>query len=377
LVLTGLLLASAGQSLYGLNFRLLDIAPGTYASQPIGISADGSVIAGIAVGDWVLGPADQPLLWTASGGAQGLGPYKDSQFSWGAGISGDGTTLIGSAYGSGIRSFRYLNGNFEELLLPPNGVGADAYGVNYDGTVITGTLTTDLPGPEYRWSAFRWTPGGMEDLGLLPQGTYSFGFAVSADGNVITGFGDTPKGERAFRWTPGGGLEALPALSKFDWAGAYSISADGSTVLGYSGSQAARWVGNHVQGLRQLSSDPFAFSVAYTSSGNGSLIGGMATDDAGDTRAMLWNQHVGMVDLNEWLAGNGVDLAGWELEYVTAISADGSTLAGIGRLNGEFQGWILSDFGAPAPEAAPGWAALGLAGWAVTRSVRRRQQQPA
>lgn len=379
LLLTGLLVASACEGVYGLNFRQLDIVPGTTASQPTGISADGSVISGIAWGDWVNGPPDQPLLWTSSGGAQGLGSYLDSKFTWGVGISGDGTTLIGNGYaGSALRPFRYQNGSFEELLVPPGAIGAEAYGINYDGSVITGTMSSTVPGGFYNWTAFRWTSAGMVDLGVLPGGSYSFGTGISFDATVIVGTGDTPKGERAFQWTAGGGMQPLPVLNKLDYAGASSISADGSTIVGFSGNQAVRWVGNHVQGLGLLStSDPFAYSVSYTTSGNGSLIGGMASDDTGNGRAVLWNQHIGMVDLNEWLADRGVDLTGWELQTVTAISADGSTLAGVGSLDGEFQGWILSDFVAPAPEAAPGWAALGLAGWAVTRTVRRRQQRPA
>src|SRR5581483_10695969 len=63
-----------------------------------GVSADGSVV----VGDMFVAGRDfnEAFRWTAAGGAQGLGALPGQQGSFGAGVSGDGATVVGVSFTS-------------------------------------------------------------------------------------------------------------------------------------------------------------------------------------------------------------------------------------------------------------------------------------
>ena len=48
-----------------------------------------------------------------------------------------------------------------------------------------------------------------------------------------------------------------------------------------------------------------------------------------------------MVKLDTWLAGQGVDVSGWDLGSATAISDDGKVIAGWGFGPDGLQGWVV------------------------------------
>jgi probable HAF family extracellular repeat protein len=137
-----LLLTTAGWSQ---SLTWLGTLPGYNRSEASGVSADGSVVVGLASG-----AAEQPraFRWTAAGGMQDLG------------------TLGGS--------------------------GSAAYGVSADGSVVVG-VAENAAG----WDrAFRWTAaGGMEDLNttyasLLTNGSVLIeANAISPNGRYIVGWG--------------------------------------------------------------------------------------------------------------------------------------------------------------------------------------------
>ncbi|MEX2138189.1 MAG: PEP-CTERM sorting domain-containing protein [Pirellulales bacterium] len=61
-------------------------------------------------------------------------------------------------------------------------------------------------------------------------------------------------------------------------------------------------------------------------SGDGrAIVGNLGID-----KPALWSESIGAVDLQPFLSGLGLDLTGWRLTEVTAISGDGTTLAGRG-----------------------------------------------
>jgi hypothetical protein len=62
----------------------------------------------------------------------------------------------------------------------------------------------------------------------------------------------------------------------------------------------------------------------------------------------------------------GLNLAGWDLFDAGAISADGTTIAGVGRNpSGNFEGWVAV---IPEPTSL---AMIGLCGAALRRGRRR------
>jgi probable HAF family extracellular repeat protein len=147
-----------------------------------GVSADGSVVVGVAEN---AAGQQRAFRWTASGGMQDLGTLPGTDESQALGVSADGSVVVGRAY---------------------NAAG--------------------------HWRAFRWTAArGMQDLGTL-GGYLSVAWGVSADGSVVVGEAQNAAGQdRAFRWTAAGGMQDLGTLGG-DWSEALGVSADGSVVVG-------------------------------------------------------------------------------------------------------------------------------------------------
>jgi uncharacterized membrane protein len=92
-----------------------------------------------------------------------------------------------------------------------------AAGVSADGSVVVGHSGNQ---------AFRWTAaGGMQGLGYLsPLDKTSAAYAISADGSVVVGMA----GSKPVRWTTSGGLQSLGPVSGF----ADGVSADGRVIVG-------------------------------------------------------------------------------------------------------------------------------------------------
>jgi hypothetical protein len=168
----------------------------------------------------------------------------------------------------------------------------------------------------------------MVGLGKLEFWAGSEAHAVSADGSVVVG------GFPAFRWTEAGGMVGLPLLANglgpFD---AHGVSADGSIVVGDNDTQ------------------------------------------TGPSGAFVWDAAHGT---------RGIAFPGWTLNTVSGISADGSTLFGLGtNPAGEpFQGWVASlDALTLIPEpgtcvlVAPGLAALAARSRSGSTARRHRASE--
>jgi MYXO-CTERM domain-containing protein len=208
-------------------------------------------------------------------------------------------------------------------------------GISSDGTVIVGVSSSSTgSGSE----AFRWTEaGGMVGLGLLPGATLtSEAHAVSSNGSVIVGRSfNSSSNQEAFRWTQSGGMVGLGDLA-------------GGTV----------------------------FSDAYGVSGDGAIVVGNSQGASGN-EAYYWTATTGMVSLQTYLTGQGVDLTGWTLRNVWAISSDGTTLAGSGLHNGHTEGFIVSGLNLTAvPEPSTNAAIAGLTALCVAAGWRRRRNRP-
>lgn len=139
-------IVSFGQSFTGLG----DLPGGGIESYGLGISADGSVVAGYSDGS----NGYEAFRWTAAVGLVGLGDLPGGSFySRAFGVSGDGSTVVGRGWSD--------NSQYE---------------------------------------AFRWTGAGMSGLGDLEGGAFvSEAYAASLNGPVVVGYGTTASGLRAFR----------------------------------------------------------------------------------------------------------------------------------------------------------------------------------
>lgn len=343
--------------------------------------------------------------------AQSLQPTPGSP-SIAYAVSGDGQVVAVLDISSGqVPSLLYSDGTQRDLstIFPAGNNGGAVNKLSTDGSVAMGNYYDAA----FLNRAFIWTDAdGLIDLGDLGQGvpsaqargmssnTTTVANAVVV-GNASTGLG----GLQAFSWTQAGGMVALPYLGTADgadMASAYGASANGSVIVGASddGSgvqQAVYWQGGNVFDLGIGSIyGASATSGALDVSASGTVIIGTATDGA-DTRAFRWESGVatildnaaggytsfqpyeitpdgniivgtsfgapnGLFQATRWDETNGtqlledillaanVDLTGWQLAQATGVSDDGSVIVGLGDLNGQTRGFIMSNTAVTTPE---------------------------
>jgi probable HAF family extracellular repeat protein len=254
------------------------------------VSDDGSVVAGTAGGSF--DTAMRAFRWSlAAGRAENIGDLGDPNYVTTTAVSGDGRVIIGwgNTAGGQSRAFRW---DAEAGMQPIDGM-SDAVAVSRDGSVIVGWQW----GSPYR-HAILVSPLGTEDLGLFVP------TALSADGQVVIGSYDPQPPGGPVRWTRAAGLQFMaapppnPANSSAD-----SLTSDGSIMAG----------GIYVE-------------IGHT--GNF------------ESHASLWTSVTDLLDLNTYLPTLGIDTTGWLLEGCV-ITADGSTLYGSGRHNGQNASWML------------------------------------
>ena len=221
-------------------------------------------------------------------------------------------------------------------------------GVSADGSTVVGFHTTfpsSDPNQAYN-EACRWTlADGMRGLGHLDANpmSYSYAFAASSDGSVIVGESDNDGGSRAFVWAAESGmveLTSMPSFSGVMWSGARSISGDGSVVAGVARTltgdyRAFRWtVADGMINLGTLGGqNPSSWATRISL--DGTTIVGYTTSwewPAGVQGAFVWTEEKGMVGLG--LLSSGCSATGCQFySYASAVSADGSVVAGLGLVS--------------------------------------------
>jgi probable HAF family extracellular repeat protein len=352
-------------------------------SQAHGVSADGSVVVGDAIGNYNYGEA---FRWTSAGGMVGLGSgFVGGVLSSNArGVSGDGSVVVGGGgfprpvYG-GVRgeAFRWTSGGgMVALGILPGGYESIAEDVSDNGSVVVGWNNTSAT--SIASEAFRWTSaGGMVGLGGLHAGDHSEALGVSADGSVVVGLSrdDNFSVGEAFRWTSGGGMVGLGHLHGGLYSSADDISDDGSVIVGYSGSasgdQPFRWTS--AGGMVGLGTLPGGVrGQALGVSGDGSVVVGFSSNGPNSPEAFYWTADGGMRALWDILLSQGVNPAadGWtSLSIANGISADGNTIVGNGIRNGNDEAFV-----AVSPTIVPELAAGTLAQLGVSSILLLRRR---
>ena len=245
---------------------------------PVGISSDGSTIWG------------ENWRWTAKGGYQSLSSILPGDFHV-FGCSADGNTITGvrGTYGMAqLDFFRWTVGDAAPEILPRSVENPQGYfyfnTISGDGSTIGGLAV----GPDYTSSAVVVNSKGVTNL-TPTQDQSNLVWDFSSDGSVAVGQAFMPPFSlSAFRWTAAGGMEAVGPES----SDCRACNADGTIVGG----------------------SRFIFGVP-------GLIAWIRIGDA------PWT------DLQDYLIaeqGLGAQLAGWRLETVQDISADGRTIVGSG-----------------------------------------------
>ncbi len=306
--------------------------------EALAISADGTAVTGYST---LTGGSYRAVRWTPSGGLQNLGVVPGGLRSLGFGISGDGSIVTGmSVVSGGGHVFRWTAaGNMQDLGTIPAQNVSYGYAVSANGNMIGGGPTSTGVGHGFIWTA----AGGFTDIGLLPGAAVDASssiYALSANGSFAAGISGSPSGNRAIRWSnERTTLEDLGVLGGGASSEAHAISGDGGVVTGSSGSasgqRAFRWT------LAGGMADLGVVTGRANSSGDAISADGSVIVGHDDTGAILWTGALGMVDLQAFLVSRGVNMTGWVLTSCNGISADGTAMAGSGRLNGAARGWVV------------------------------------
>jgi T5SS/PEP-CTERM-associated repeat protein/probable HAF family extracellular repeat protein len=341
---------------------LSDLPGGTFNSEVIGVSANGSVVAGMGIS----ASGAEAFRWTSERGMISLGDLVGGGVDGRAeAVSADGSVVAGrGSSASGPEAFRWMaNSGMAGLGDLPGGLSSSAArDISDDGSVIVG-LGTSAAGTE----AVRWTFGtGMAGLGDLPGGSFaSVANGVSGDGSVVVGYGSSASGTEAFRWTSVSGMTGLGDLAGgSNISIATAASANGSVVVGQGNSapgiEAFRWTLDGVmEGLGDLEGGNFQ-SSANGVSADGSVVVGYGSSTLG-FQAFVWDVGNGMRDLKGVLVPSlGAAVNGWTLSSARAVSADGRTIVGDGFNPAGFrEGWLvyLADTVDWFPQASGAWDA--------------------
>ena len=192
------------------GMQALPAAPGfDFSYGASGVSADGSVIVGTNANKGGVLSADHAYRYTDAGGYQDLGVQPGFTRSVASAVSGDGNTVVGfsqlfpppSGFGTVTGAYRWTQSTGIVPLFFDDELSSYATAVNYDGSRIVGVSI----GAAGNSRAAMWT----STLGSVDLNTYlptlgvnltgwnlTDAYGISYDGSVITGNG-TFNGEQA------------------------------------------------------------------------------------------------------------------------------------------------------------------------------------
>ncbi len=321
-------------SVPGTNSNFCGISGSTgYAA--VRLSADGSTVATVVYDPgFVNGAVPMRVArWTETSGTVVLTPQLGGNLYPCTGISADGSTIYGEYW-------RWTATGGYENLAPLLGSQRLIFGCSDDGQTITGTQGTYY-GPSSNIDLFRWNlSGGVPQILPRPASipaAYFYQNSISGDGRVVGGS----------TMRPGGGF-ALYAAARIDTNGVQLItqetssesvtdlSFDGSVAVGFTQmngfqSRAFRWeAATGTVLIDNAVGNNGAFARAVDADGD-VIVGDYYTFGSGGTRAFMWRQGLGFLDLQDELEVNyglAQQLAGWKLEIAIDVSADGRTIVG-------------------------------------------------
>jgi probable HAF family extracellular repeat protein len=218
---------------------------------------------------------------------------------------------------------------FTGLGILPGYASSEATAVAANGTIVAGTVATTAGNRQaFRWSA----ASGPTGIGFIPGGTSSAATGISALGTVIAGSGDantgTPPASLAgFRWTSDAGAQRLAALPGSQLCSAAGVSGDGTLIVGTclaAGNTAFRWsAATGTVALSRFGGGSGQQSAATAISANGSVIAGVGHPVL--TGAVTW-----AADGTATVLGK---IPGDAEATATTLSRDGSVVVGVSTSN--------------------------------------------
>lgn len=344
-LLLGVVAPAAGQATFTMLSPVDELH--TYVSA---VTDDGGVVIGSRGGM----ETHEAFRWTRTGGMEMLGHLPGLVDSTARGMSSQGDIVVGFSGSRNVRrGFVWTEaGGMQELPSPMGWANWSAKSISRDGRIIFG---------ETNWYPVKWVrmgPGVEEGNGGVWEiemedwlAGAGYPVAMSADGSSICA--NRPNIRLGLHWDRSSGFCQLPVYGGDVLTTALNMSADGGTVIGITNhlcglDQAFLWRppaeggSGDVEMLGDLS--PGRQSWAYAANWNGSVIVGEAEmqQHPASEGAFIWTRAEGMRALRTLANELGAGIGTTPLTKATAISSDGSVVAGTRRVGEHTYGWVIT-----------------------------------
>ncbi len=209
-----------------------------------GVSADGGVVVGDADVSILTDSNTRAFVWTSKEGMALLELLPGTARSRAIGVSSDGTIIAGRCDSTAVR---WVNGTPQIAA----GLSGTIHAISADGTTMVGIAS----GGAFRWRE----ETGMVLLGRLPGATFYWSSAdcVSADGSVVVGYSDSGRSPgccifEVFRWTEDEGMQGLSFLGRPQSASADCSAIGGGLHSPNPAGNAFRYEGGEYTNVRHL-----------------------------------------------------------------------------------------------------------------------------
>lgn len=162
--------------------------------------------------------------WMSIGGLPGVEPLDENSFSWAYGISGDGSTIVGSCWVPGWKTEAFT-WNADSGMIGLGRQGDASSRVNkpsFDGSIMVGwdgDVNVDR-------RPFMWNPDPVYLGSLDPTWNGGEAYDVSPNGRYVTGI----SAGMAFLWTPEDSMQAISSLNDYPW-GAWGFAVSNTGVV--------------------------------------------------------------------------------------------------------------------------------------------------
>jgi len=309
--------------------------------MPTDISADGAVIVGIKA-NW------ETFRWTKHDGMLLLG--RTGPHSGTPDVSDDGTKVsatISSADGTYYTWGLWTLGSGWQELMPPappdgsplSGSYGSMWGLSGDGKTTCGFYWASGKAHGAYWTG----ASGVVNLGVEFAGRNSRVNDANYDGSVLVGWDEASVGN----WRPAVWVDSVRTILTYNdaFCEADAVTPDGKMVVGQSWDEpsstpvAAVWRWNGSAWVEELlgalpgTLPSSGLSVVHDVTADGSMVVGENRFGFNPVPAagFMWTAGGGMVDVEDFLADNGVSVpSNFDIIGLTGISDDGSVMCGVG-----------------------------------------------
>jgi hypothetical protein len=285
------------------------------------VSADGRVVVGR---NGLI-----PVYWTRSQGVRALPLLPEYVGGRAMGVSGDGSVIAGVCDRDGpFASWIWTADSGLTQVTVPGTAGVWATCISRDGRVVGGAAF--MANGQYQ--GFVWTREGGR---LVPQGSNhaSWIHALSHDGIGAIGSGSSAQGTWAMLW-PSTYLWSVSLGFVIGQNSGFAREAtpDLSTIVGYTSNgpyNGRGLVWTPATGLLSVPPPPgFPVLELHAVRDDGRLVGGFAGPASGTpTQAWFWEPGPGLMSAESYFAWRGLSVP--NMTRVTGMSADGRVIAGL------------------------------------------------